>query len=184
MTPTFLETFSNVLPQGAARFRAPSSSELSPVLGHASDRGGAVSQMLVNLQPLSCTAPLEWEDTAYRHAALEATIESMVAWQVRVNREERGLTQAELATAMGTGQSAISKLEDPEGGDVLLSTLVRAAHAFDCAVLVRFMDHHEFASQTADVRPEHLFACSYSPAASLAARPRSRKKVAHGSSTI
>jgi len=110
---------------------------------------------------------------------MESTIENLIAWQVRINREERGLTQAELAEMMGTKQSAISKLEDPEGGDVLLSTLMKAAHAFDCALLVRLVDYDEFASRTRDVRPERLFAPAFSeshqPAQAKRKRLRSTK---------
>ncbi len=108
--------------------------------------------------------PLEWSEPEYRRATLESTIENLVAWQIRVNREERGMTQADLARAMGTGQSAISKLEDPEGGDVMVSTLVKAAHAFDCALVVKFVDFEEFAAATEDVRPDRLFACSFDAA--------------------
>jgi len=92
---------------------------------------------------------------------MEANVANLVAWQVRVNREERGMTQKELGIAMGTAQPAISKLEDPEGGDVLVSTLVKAAHAFDCALLVRFVSFGEFAAATKDVRSERLYACPF-----------------------
>ena len=85
------------------------------------------------------STPKEWADVEYRHAAMEATVENLIAWQVRINREERGMTQDQLARAMGTKQPAISKLEDHEGGEVLVSTLVKAAHAFDCALWVRFV---------------------------------------------
>lgn len=92
---------------------------------------------------------------------MEATVENLIAWGVRINREERGLTQSELARLMGTGQSAISKLEDPEGGDVQLSTLIKAAHAFDCALSVRFVSHLDLFLETEDVRSERLFACPF-----------------------
>lgn len=105
--------------------------------------------------------PASWEDGEYRQATLEAELEQGIAWQVRINREERGLTQRDLAKAMKTGQSAISKLESPEGGDVQLSTLVKAAHAFDCALIVQFVSYAAFRAATADVRPDRLLACSF-----------------------
>ena len=111
---------------------------------------------------ISAAIPKEWADTEYRHAAMEANVSNLIAWQVRLNREERGLTQSQLGGLMGTKQSAISKLEDPEAGDVQLSTLIKAAHAFDCALLVRFMDYSEFASATVDVRTERLYAGAFS----------------------
>jgi transcriptional regulator with XRE-family HTH domain len=104
--------------------------------------------------------PREWTDAEYRHSAVEANVSNMIAWQVRINREERGMKQAELAARMGTQQPAISRLEDPEQ-DVRVSTLLKAAAAFDCALLVRFVDHHEFAAAVNDVRPERLYACSF-----------------------
>lgn len=120
--------------------------------------------------------PDAWGDTDYRQAAMESTVENLIAWQVRVNREEREMTQAELAALMGTGQPAISKLEDTQGGDVLLSTLFKAAHAFDCALLVRFVEYEQFATYTRDVRPERLFAARFSGAqpARVAVRKRVR----------
>lgn len=105
--------------------------------------------------------PSSWNDKEFRQATLEAELEQGIAWQVRINREERGLTQLDLGTAMKTGQSAISKLENPEGGDVQLSTLIKAAHAFDCALIVQFVSYAVFRAATADVRPDRLLACSY-----------------------
>jgi transcriptional regulator with XRE-family HTH domain len=113
-----------------------------------------------HFEPL--TLPEDWNDDEYREASMEATVSNLVAWQVRVNREERGLTQAQLAALMGTRQSAISKLEDPDGGDVQLSTLVKAAHAFKCAVIVRFVDYGRFHIRTKNVGPSSLYACPFS----------------------
>ena len=111
--------------------------------------------------------PPEWEDPEYRQATMEALLENVIAWSIRINREERGLTQSDLASRMGTKQSFISKLEDPEGGDFQLSTLVKVAHALDLALSVRFVDYVELAAQTRDVRPERLYACSYSDSKTL-----------------
>lgn len=181
MTPTSPKTIWNVLPLGGPKFQATFNGALSSVPGHRPEPEAYLSASANALSTEPWLPPAEWQDAEYRHAAMEASIEAMVAWQVRVNREERGMTQAELASAMGTGQSAISKLEDPEGGDVQLSTLVRAAHAFDCALLVRFVDYTEFAAQTADVRPERLYAEPFGPPAKKAKVRMSAKKVAHDS---
>ncbi len=105
--------------------------------------------------------PAAWKDVDYRQAAMEAEVEHAIAWQVRVNREERGWKQSNLANRMNTGQSAVSRLEDPAGGDVRVSTLLKAAHAFDCALLVRFVPYSEFAAVTADVRSDRLLACGF-----------------------
>lgn len=123
--------------------------------------------------------PEEWKNVEYRRAAMEATVENTVAWQVRINREERGLKQVELAKLMATGQSAISKLEDTSGHDVLLSTLFKAAHAFDCALVVRFVEYSAFVAQTTDVTPERMFAAGFASLVetpTLPTAPRSARK--------
>ena len=129
---------------------------LSNALGAPYEMVLQVPQTLANVE-----IPASWEDVEYRQATLEAELEQGIAWQVRINREERGLTQLALSKAMKTGQSAISKLENPEGGDVQLSTLIKAAHAFDCALLVQFVSYAAFRTATADVRPDRLLACSF-----------------------
>jgi DNA-binding Xre family transcriptional regulator len=144
-----------------------STNELSSAIGpwrNSSIAGADVFNAIGSVAP-----PAEWADPEYRRAAMEANVSNMVAWQVHVNRDERGLTQSQLAELMGTGQSAISKLEDPDGGDILLSTLVKAANAFDCALLVRFVDYTALAAATRDVRPERLYVAPFGmePASAL-----------------
>ena len=120
--------------------------------------------------------PSTWLDAEYREAEMEATVQNLVAWQTRVNREERSLTQSQLAKMMGTGQPAISKLEDPDGGDVMLSTLVKAAHAFQCALMVRFVDYEVFAERTRDLRSERFYAVGFEDLPSLASGSNSSKR--------
>ena len=125
--------------------------------------------------------PDAWQDVDYRRGVVDATVSNLIAWQVRVNREERGMTQAGLASVMGTRQSAISRLEDTEGGDVMVSTLLKAAHAFDCALIIRFVSHQTFASLTADVRPDRLFATPFEEAGrSAKSLARKRTRISHG----
>jgi transcriptional regulator with XRE-family HTH domain len=105
--------------------------------------------------------PPEWEDREDREFSVEEHVRQGIAWQVRINREERGLRQGDLAKLMKTGQSAVSRIEDPHGGDLTLSTLFKAAHAFDCAVIVSFVSYAQFASSVSDLRSERQLACSY-----------------------
>lgn len=139
-------------------YKPTSTNVLSNVHGGLYERTAQFSQTIA---AESFEIPASWEDLEYRQATLEAEIEQGIAWQVRINREERGWTQRELGTRLKTGQSAISKLESPEGGDIQLSTLVKAAHAFDCALLVRFVSYSEFRAVTADVQPDRLIACGF-----------------------
>jgi transcriptional regulator with XRE-family HTH domain len=105
--------------------------------------------------------PSAWNDPEERKLTLEAHVRESIAWQVRVNREERGLTQKDLAQLIGTGQPAISKIEDPQGGDVRLSSIVRIAHGFDCALQVRFVGFSEFWSSVAIPRSDRMLAPSF-----------------------
>lgn len=79
-----------------------------------------------------------------------------MAWQIKVNRQVRGLSQGELAQILGTRQSAVSRLEDPSYGAHSLETLISVAKAFDCALSVRFVPYSELAKQSADLSPEAL----------------------------
>lgn len=153
MESTTLMDTQNSLRSTATRRWAPLDNTLSSAPGKWAEQTAARS-----FRPAASLVPKEWESGEYRRATLEATIENQIAWSVRVNREERGLTQSDLAQKMSTKQPAISKLEDPEGGDVLVSTLVKAAHAFDCALVIRFVDYAQFARETQDVSPERLLA--------------------------
>lgn len=90
-----------------------------------------------------------------------AAIEQGIAWQIRANREGRGWTQRELAERLETGQSAVSRLEDPEYGAQSLETLVRVAKAFDCALIVKLAPYSALAADSEDLSHEHLFARSY-----------------------
>ena len=122
--------------------------------------------------------PREWADLEYRHAAMEAHVEHLVAWQCLINREERGWSQAEMAVRMGTKQSAISKLEKGGSTSMRVSTLVKAAHAFDCAVLVKFVSYAVLAAETSDLRSERLYACSFQEGDYGAARVKGRRTAA------
>lgn len=76
---------------------------------------------------------------------MEASIEQGIAWQIRINRELRGMTQRQLAQILGTKQSAISRLEDPTYGAHSLETLIGIAKAFDCALSVKLVAYSQLA---------------------------------------
>jgi transcriptional regulator with XRE-family HTH domain len=111
--------------------------------------------------PIAAPIPQKWRDPEYRHAYMEAAIDQGIAWQIRVNREERGWTQAEFAERIGSRQSAVSRLEDPEAGGTRLSTLKKVARALDCALIVRFAPYSELARASADLAPDRLYASSF-----------------------
>jgi len=95
-------------------------------------------------------------DREEREAYLESCLEQDVAWQIRLNRERRDMSQKELANLVGTQQSSIARAEDPAYGKHSLSMLVRIAHAFGCALLVRFVSYGRFLDATKDTSVEAL----------------------------
>ena len=103
----------------------------------------------------------KWSDAEYRRAYLLASIEQGIAWQIKTNRNARGLSQTDLANALGTKQSAVSRLEDPSYGGYTLDTLVSVAQAFDCAVSLRFVPYSALARESQDLSPEALYAAPY-----------------------
>jgi len=69
-----------------------------------------------------------WDKTARRHA---------LASKIRTLRQERGLSQQELARRVGTSQAAIARLE-LGGAEPRLETLERIAEAFDMNLALHF----------------------------------------------
>ena len=54
-------------------------------------------------------------------------IKEVLAWQLEQAMKEKQLSRKRLAEAMGTSRSQVSRLLDPEDGNVTLETLQRAA---------------------------------------------------------
>jgi ribosome-binding protein aMBF1 (putative translation factor) len=103
----------------------------------------------------------KWRNQEYRQAYMTAAIEQGVAWQIKINREKRNLSQGELAQKIKSKQSAISRAEDPSYGRHRLETLVKIANAFDCALQVKFIPYSTLARESEDLSPENLYAKSY-----------------------
>jgi transcriptional regulator with XRE-family HTH domain len=103
----------------------------------------------------------EWRDKAYRDAYMEEAVDQGIAWQIKINREHRGLSQKKLAAALGTQQSAVSRLEDPDYGAHSLDTLKEIARAFDCALLLKFVPFSALAAESEQLSPEQLYAAPF-----------------------
>ena len=73
----------------------------------------------------------------FRDGFVSARIAQMLALQARAMREERGLSQTQLATELGTSQNAIYRLENPSFAKSI-STLIKVASFFDVGLVVRF----------------------------------------------
>jgi len=101
------------------------------------------------------------KDKEYRDAYLVAKVTYALAYQIEALRNQHGWTQAELAKQIGTTQSVISRLEDPDYGRANITTLFDLAGAFDVGLLVKFVSYSQFASEYRDVSPEGLSAASF-----------------------
>lgn len=53
----------------------------------------------------------------------------VLAWQLRQQMNEQGLTKVEMARRMGTSRSQLDRLLKPNGAGVTLDTICRAAKA-------------------------------------------------------
>lgn len=103
----------------------------------------------------------KWRDKEYREGYLEAAIEQGIAWQIRAIRKARGLTQAQIAERLGTQQSAVSRLEDPDYGGHSIDTLVKLAHVFDCALSLKFIPYSQLAIESEDLSEATMVAKSF-----------------------
>jgi len=79
----------------------------------------------------------------FRDAFVSARIAQMLALQIRVLRQNAGLSQAELANALGTSQNAVCRMENPRYGKHSVSTLKKIASFFDVGLIVRFAEYGE-----------------------------------------
>lgn len=103
-----------------------------------------------------------WQDREYREAYMEAAIEQGVAWQIQINRKFRSMSQKDLAVAIGTQQSSISRFEDPEYGAHSLDSLKEIAKAFDCALQVKFISYSDLAREGENLSETDQYAVPYS----------------------
>ena len=80
----------------------------------------------------------EFQDVEHRHAYCDEFLNISIATQIKVLREQRGLTQNELADQTDMKQSRISALEDVNYSSWSINTLRRLAKAFDVTLTVEF----------------------------------------------
>jgi transcriptional regulator with XRE-family HTH domain len=90
-----------------------------------------MSELVDKLRP-------EFQDKEYRDAYADECLNTMIATQIKVLREQRKMTQGELAEASGMKQPRIPLLEDSSYSNWTVNTLKRFAKAFDVAVSVKF----------------------------------------------
>ena len=81
---------------------------------------------------------VEFQDQEYRHSYAEECLNTMIATQIRILREQRQMTQETLAEKTGMRQPRIPLLEYSDYSNWTINTLKRLAKAFDVALTVRF----------------------------------------------
>ncbi len=98
---------------------------------------------------------------AYRDAYVEEHVKTSLPFQIRALREQREWTQTQLAEALKTTQTAVSRLENPEYGKLSLNSLYKIASAFDVALLVKFVPFSRLLEEFKDASPQALSAAGF-----------------------
>lgn len=98
----------------------------------------------------------EFHDKEYAHAYVNQFYDMAIAAQIKVLREQRGLSQEELAAEAGMKQERISLLENVDYSAWTLKTLRQLGEAFDVAVHVSFVDFSAAIMDVINLRREKL----------------------------
>jgi transcriptional regulator with XRE-family HTH domain len=98
----------------------------------------------------------EFQNEDYRHAYAEECVNTMIATQIRVLREEREMSQSGLANKAGMAQPRLSVMESADYSNWSVNTLKRLARAFDLALSVRFESFSEVILEFKEMSKENL----------------------------
>lgn len=80
----------------------------------------------------------DFADLEYREVYAESFLNSFVATQIQVVREQREMTQTQLAEKIGTKQAGISRIENVNYSAWNIATLKKIAFALGCRLKVSF----------------------------------------------
>ena len=80
----------------------------------------------------------EFEDPEYRYAYAESFLNTKLATQIKILREQRQKTQSELGAVVGTKQSGFSRFEDVNHSVWKTDTLWKIARALDVRLDIAF----------------------------------------------
>lgn len=108
------------------------------------------------MSELTETLREEFKDKETRHIYSDEFLNSSIATQIKVLREQRGLTQRELAERAGMRQERISVLEDVNYSSWTINVLRRLAEAFDLTLTVKFESFGEKLFAIEDMSRETL----------------------------
>jgi transcriptional regulator with XRE-family HTH domain len=103
-----------------------------------------------------------------REKLVSSNLDKGIAYQIRATRDEREMSQSQLALKAGMAQNNISRLESPDYGKHTISSLKRLADAFDVALVVRFVPFSQYIDWLSGtdfldkgIRPESLAVPSF-----------------------
>jgi transcriptional regulator with XRE-family HTH domain len=98
----------------------------------------------------------EFQDKETRHIYADNFLNTWIATQLKVLREDKGWTQAELADETGMKQERISVLEDVNYESWTIKTLKRFAKAFDVRLSIKFETFGSYLSDFDSFKRENL----------------------------
>lgn len=98
----------------------------------------------------------EFMDKDYAHAYMDSHQSSRIATQIKVLREQRKLTQKQLAELSKMKQERISALEDVDYDAWTISTLRKLARAFDTTLQISFVPFSQGIQDIADFSSDYL----------------------------
>lgn len=98
----------------------------------------------------------QFKDKELAHAHVDDFLNISIATQLKVLREQRGLTQTTLAQLADMMQARISVMEDINYSSWSISTLKKLARAFDVSLKVSFESFDTLISDTGNFNKESL----------------------------
>ena len=90
----------------------------------------------------------------YRHSFVESQLKRGVPTQIRAMRRNRGWTQKELGEKCGLDQGSISRIENPDYGQLSFETVLAVARGFDCAFIGRYVPFSQLRALVEDSTEE------------------------------
>lgn len=98
----------------------------------------------------------EFLDTEYRYAYAEDFLNALIAMQIKVLREQRELTQQQLADLIGTKQAGVSRLENVNYSSWKTETLRKLARALGVRLKITFEPFGTLIDESQNFSKENL----------------------------
>lgn len=116
----------------------------------------------------------ELESKEYRDAYVRSQIKVNLPFQIRALRNERGLSQGDLASLATMSQPRVSEIEKPGGRSLNLETLQRVASGLDVGLQVRFVSFGELVGWSEAFDPDDFHVPSFPDEIAALGGPASR----------